>query len=80
MTKQVKGILNFYERNLAKKQKRLERTQAWLGHRLYSRLPGLKWMLKRQLNGVNIAKDKILNHKQEIRILQNEGKINIILD
>jgi len=80
MTKQVQAQLDFLENNLKKKLKRLDRTTRWLGHRLYSRLPGLKWMRQRQLNGVNKIRKDITNHKSYIIKLQKEGKINHILD
>ena len=80
MTKQVKGQLEFLTKNHKKKQKRLDRTLLWFGHRLYSRLPGLKWTYRRQLSGVNKVKQDIKNHKEYIYALQKEGKINHILD
>lgn len=76
MTKQVKGQLEFLEKNLINKRKRLNRTLEWLGNRIYSRLPGLKWTYRRQLAGVSKAKQDIRNHKEYILELQREGKIN----
>ena len=80
MTRQVLSQLKFFENNLEKKQKRLDRTERWLGHRLYSRLPGLKWTYKIQLKGVNKVKKDLVNHKKYINKLEKEGKINPIID
>ena len=75
MTNQMKAQLRFLQNNLAKKQKRLDKTKRWLNHKYYSKLPGLKWTLQRQLNGTNKVRKDIDMMTERIITMEKEGKI-----
>jgi len=75
MTNQMLAQLEFLEKNLEKKQKRLERSYRWKKYRL----PGLGLMIKRQENGIKKVKADIIDMNSKITKLQKEDKIfNII--
>lgn len=75
MTNQMLAQLEFLEKNLEKKEKRLERSYRWKKYRL----PGLGKMIKRQENGIIKVEGDIKIITDRILKLQKEEKIFTII-
>lgn len=75
MTSQMKSQLDFLENNLVDKQKSLDRNKKW-----FSKLPGFKWTINNQIQGLIKVRKDIDELKSQIIQMQKDGKINVIID